>query len=96
MKPTRHMTERMAQRNFTPAMIDAILDMGDWNERGDRVIVDRRQYTELDQTITALRRYLKVKVRELNDLERLRKKGQAIVVAKDDSLITVFKKTRKG
>lgn len=90
------MTERMAQRNFTPAMIDAILDMGDWNERGDRVIVDRRQYTELDQTITALRRYLKVKVRELNDLERLRKKGQAIVVAKDDSLITVFKKTRKG
>ena len=96
MHTTTHMAVRMAQRNFTPAMVDAILDTGDWNDRGDQLVMDQRQRQELDQLITEKRRKHKQLEKEVRDLERLRGKGRVTVVTKEGDLITVYQNTRKA
>ena len=95
MHTTTHMAVRMAQRNFTLAMVDAILDTGDWNDRGDQLVMDQRQRQELDQLITEKRRKHKQLEKEVRDLERLRGKGRVTVVTKEGDLITVYQNTRK-
>ena len=90
MHLTKHMATRMSQRNFSTHMVDAILDLGDWDPRGDRQTLDARQHPELDESLTELRRALKAIQQEIRDKERLRRKGRVTVVAKDNSLITVY------
>ena len=90
MHLTKHMTTRMSQRNFSTHMVDAILNFGEWDARGDRQTLDARQHPELDESLTELRRKVKNMQQEIRDKERLRRKGRVIVVAKDDTLITVF------
>lgn len=96
MHTTTHMQVRMAQRNFTPTMVDAILDTGDWNDRGDQLVMDQRQSPELDQRITETRRQYKRLGKELRDLERLRGKGRVTVVATEGQLITVYRNAKQG
>jgi exoribonuclease R len=90
------MQVRMVQRNFTLAMVDAILDTGDWNDRGDQLVMDQRQGPELDQLITEKRRKHKRLGKELRELERLRGKGRVTVVATEGQLITVYRNAKQG
>lgn len=96
MHTTTHMQVRMVQRNFTPAMVDAILDTGDWNDRGDQLVMDQRQRQELDQLITEKRRKHKQLEKELRDLERLRGKGRVTVVTTEGQLITIYRNAKQG
>lgn len=43
---TKHMTERMRQRGIVDDVINLILDLGEWNERGDRIVLKRQACTE--------------------------------------------------
>jgi hypothetical protein len=94
MLTSLHMQSRMTQRSFTPAMVSAILDLGTSNTRGDRLLLDQRSDTELQDVITDKRRARRQLDREIRDLERLRKKGPVTVVTADDTLITVYRNTR--
>ena len=103
MHITKHMAVRMAQRNFTPAMVDAILDTGGWNDRGDQLVLDQRQAPELSQIIMEKRRRSKELTKEGKQLEKearelerlLRRKGRATVVTAEGELITTYLNTRK-
>lgn len=94
MQTTKHMAARMTQRNFTQSMVDAILDTGEWNDRGDQLVMDRRQSHEIDELITEKRRQKKELEQEVRELDRLRRKGRTTVVVCGESLITVYQNTR--
>ncbi|TBW08063.1 hypothetical protein E0E52_09810 [Azotobacter chroococcum] len=96
MHTTIHMKARMAQRSFTATMVDAILDTGTWNDRGDRLVMGQRQCRELDELLTEKRRKRKQLDQEVRDLERLRRKGRVTVVTKEGHLITVYRNERQG
>jgi hypothetical protein len=96
MHRTAHMTARMTQRGFTAPMVNLILDMGVPSDRGDRWVIDRRNSQELDRLITEKRRERKQLDKEVRDLERLRHKHRATVVADGEDLITVFQDTKQG
>jgi hypothetical protein len=90
MHLTKHMTTRMSQRNFSTHMVDAILNLGEWDARGDRQTLDTRQHPEINESLTELRRVRKAIDQKIRGHERLLRKGRVTVVAKDDSLITVY------
>ena len=91
MNTTQHMTIRMAQRNFSGAMVDAILGSGEWNARGDRLTMDERHHPDLDQLLTEKRRQHKQLEKEIRDLDRLRWRGRVTLVTVANSLITVYR-----
>jgi hypothetical protein len=95
MQPTKHMKERMVQRNFSPTMVEAIIGMGNWNQRGDRFVFDARQETEITELMTQIRRQIKSLDRRFKELGRLRKKGRTTVVTKEERLVTVFQNTKR-
>jgi len=68
MLTSMHMQSRMTQRNFTPAMVVAILDLGTSNTRGDRLMLDQRSDSELQDVITDKRRARRQLDREIRDL----------------------------
>jgi hypothetical protein len=96
MQITNHMAARMMQRNFSFAMIDAVLDTAEWNARGDRLVLDQRQVPDLDQLITKKRRTCRQMEKEVRDLERLGRKGRVTVVAQGEALVTVYRNDRQG
>jgi hypothetical protein len=91
---TAHIEKRMAQRSFTPLMISVILDIGEWNDRGDQLIVGKRQNNEINAIIKEKRRMRKKLDQELKALKRLHRNVSSTVVTKDGHLITVYKNAR--
>lgn len=90
LQTTKHIEQRMRQRHYTEPMIDAILGLGEWNERGDQLIVDGRQETDIEQMIVSIRRKCKELNKKKIELERLRQKRKSTLVIKDKTLITVY------
>lgn len=90
LQTTKHMAQRMSQRHYTETMINAILGLGEWNERGDQLIVDGRQETDIEQMIISIRRECKKLNKKMNELKRLRQKRKSTLVIKDKNLITVY------
>jgi hypothetical protein len=92
---TTHISVRMAQRGFTSVMVDAILDAGAWNNRGDQLVMNQRECRELEALLVEKRRQCKRLEQEVRDLERLRRKGRVTVVTKDGHLITVYRNAKQ-
>lgn len=90
LKTTKHIEQRMRQRRYTDSMIGAILGLGEWNEKGDQLIVDGRQENEIEQMIISIRRECKQLTKKINTLERLRQKRKSTLVIKDNKLITIY------
>jgi|UniRef100_UPI004047ED2B hypothetical protein len=82
---TRHMEDRMRQRGISDEMVGAILEVGEWNARGDRLELPKKAIGPL----------LQQKRDELKMLERLARRGGASVVVDGDTLITVYPKTKR-
>ncbi len=82
---TRHMEDRMRQRGISEEMVGTILEVGEWNARGDRLELPKR----------AIEPLLRQKRDELKMLERLARRGGASVVVDDDTLITVYPNTKR-
>ena len=85
MNKTQHMVERMHSRNISQRVVDFVLSEGEWNGRGDRLMVGRR---DLDGLIPQVRNLLK-------ELERLRRRGGATVVLEGNTGITTYCNDRK-
>lgn len=81
---TKHMEDRMRQRGISDEMVGAILEMGEWNSRGDRLVLSGR----------AIEPLLQEKRDELKMLERLARRGGASLVLDGDTLITVYPNTK--
>lgn len=82
---TAHLQNRMRQRGISEAMIGTILTFGDWNARGDRLVLPKRALTPL----------LQQKRKELKMLERLERRGGASLVIEGKTLITVYSNTKR-
>lgn len=82
---TAHLQDRMRQRGISEAMIRAIITFGDWNSRGDRLVLPKRAITPL----------LQQKREELKMLERLARRGGASLVIEGETLITVYSNTKR-
>ena len=82
---TAHLQDRMRQRGISEAMIGAIFALGDWNARGDRLVLPERAITPL----------LQQKREELKMLERLARRGGASLVIDGETLITVYSNTKR-
>ncbi|SPB14315.1 hypothetical protein NOV72_01565 [Caballeronia novacaledonica] len=95
MQITLHMRSRMNQRSFSPAMVSTILELGVMNDRGDRLTLDQRRASDLEEAIVEKRREHKRLEREIRDLERLRKKGPVTVVTQNELLITIYRNNRR-
>lgn len=85
MNNTEHMTDRMQSRNISQLVVNLVLSEGEWNERGDRLTVDRRN---LDGLIPQVRDFLR-------ELERLHHRGGATVVLEGNTGITTYFNNRK-
>ena len=85
MQKTQHMAERMQSRNISERVVNLVLSEGEWNERGDRLTIGRR---DLDGLIPQVRDLL-------GELERLRRKGGATVVLAGNAGITTYFNSRK-
>ncbi|WP_146241902.1 hypothetical protein [Pseudomonas jessenii] len=82
---TAHLQNRMRQRGISEAMIGAILTLGDWNARGDRLVLPERAIAPL----------LQQKREELKMLEQLARRGGASLVIEGETLITVYSNTKR-
>ncbi len=82
---TKHMEDRMRQRGISEEMVGAILELGEWNARGDRLELPKKAIGPL----------LQQKRDELKLLERLARRGGASVVVDGDTLITVYPNTKR-
>lgn len=82
---TKHMEDRMRQRGISKEMVGAILELGEWNARGDRLELPKKAIGPL----------LQQKRDELKMLERLARRGGASVVVDGDTLITVYPNTKR-
>lgn len=82
---TMHMEDRMRQRGISEEMVGAILTLGEWNERGDRIVLSERAVAALLQQIRD-----KVKM-----LEKLARRGGASLVVVNEKLITVHTNTKR-
>lgn len=82
---TAHLQDRMRQRGISEEMLGAILNLGDWNARGDRLVLQERAIAGL----------LKQKREELKMLERLARRGGASLVITGKTLVTVYSNTKR-
>ncbi|WP_343351580.1 hypothetical protein [Pseudomonas sediminis] len=80
MNVTQHFQARVQQRSISPAMVDLILDLGEPNEKGDRMLLGKK---EIDQEIMKLKN-------EIRLLEKIRARGVACIVHAGGDLITAF------
>lgn len=82
---TKHMEDRMRQRGISDEMVGAILQLGEWNDRGDRLELPGKSIAPL----------LQQKRNELKVLERLARRGGASLVVDGDVLITVYPNSKR-
>ena len=82
---TKHIEDRMRQRGISNEMVGAILELGEWNNRGDRLELPEKAIGSL----------LQEKRNELKLLERLARRGGASLVLDGGTLITVYQNTKR-
>ena len=82
---TNHMEFRMHQRAITEDMVNTILDLGDWNERGDRIILSRR----------ALTPEIQKRREELKILENIQRRKGLSLVLDGETQITVYSNSKR-
>lgn len=82
---TNHMECRMRQRAITEDMVNTILELGDWNERGDRIILPRRVLTPEIQK----------RRKELKILEIIQRRKGLSLVLDGETQITVYSNSKR-
>lgn len=82
---TNHMDCRMRQRAITEDMVNTILELGDWNERGDRIILPRRVLTPEIQK----------RREELKILENIQRRKGLSLVLDGKTQITVYSNSKR-
>lgn len=52
---TFHIKKRMSQRNISTEQLDLILQIGNWNSRGDQIIANKHDFFELQTLVKTMR-----------------------------------------
>lgn len=82
---TRHFDERAQQRGISPAMIQMILAEGQFNARGDLVLLGKKDIDRIQQSLKSLSR----------DLDKMRSSGGGGITYDGGMLITTFHRLKK-
>lgn len=72
---THHLKERMSQRNISETQLDLLMQLGEWNSKGDRLVLDHRNYDDLRDLITALKMELSTVEAEMKSIKKSIKKS---------------------
>lgn len=72
---THHLKERMSQRNISETQLDLLMQLGEWNSKGDRLVLDHRNYDDLRDLITALKIELSTVEAEMKSIKKSIKKS---------------------
>ncbi len=67
---THHLKERMFQRNISETQLDLLMQLGEWNSKGDRLVLDHRNYDDLRDLITALKIELSTVEAEMKSIKK--------------------------
>ena len=67
---TLHLKERMSQRNISETQLDLLMQLGEWNSKGDRLVLDHRNYDDLRDLITALKIELSTVEAEMKSIKK--------------------------
>lgn len=67
---THHLKERMSQRNISETQLDLLMQLGEWNSKGDRLVLDHRNYDDLMDLITALKIELSTVEAEMKSIKK--------------------------
>ena len=67
---THHLKERMSQRNISETQLDLLMQLGEWNSKGDRLVLDHRNYDDLRDLITALKTELSTVEAEMKSIKK--------------------------
>ena len=67
---TQHLKERMSQRNISETQLDLLMQLGEWNSKGDRLVLDHRNYDDLRDLITALKMELSTVEAEMKSIKK--------------------------
>lgn len=67
---THHLKERMSQRNISETQLDLLMQLGEWNSKGDRLVLDHRNYDDLRDLITALKMELSTVEAEMKSIKK--------------------------
>lgn len=67
---THHLKERMSQRNISETQLDLLMQLGEWNSKGDRLVLDHRNYDDLRDLITALKIELSTVEAEMKSIKK--------------------------
>ncbi len=67
---THHLKERMSQRNISETQLDLLMQLGEWNSKGDRLVLDHRNYDDLRDLITALKLELSTVEAEMKSIKK--------------------------
>lgn len=84
-KYTKHMNDRMRQRNIRKEAVDMILNMGEFNKRGDRIQLSKK----------LIRAELQQAREKINTLEKLLRRNGATLVVDNNIFITVYTNTKR-
>lgn len=85
-KYTKHMNDRMRQRNIRKEIVDAILNMGEFNRRGDKIQLSKKMIlAELQQARE-----------KINILEKLSKRNGATIIVDNNTFITIYANTKRA
>lgn len=85
MKSTSHFQTRTQQRGINRTMVEVILGLGRMNDKGDLMLVGRKEIDQALSIISDLRR----------DLDRMRSHGGAAIAFDGDTMITAFHRYKK-
>lgn len=76
---THHLKERMSQRNISETQLDLLMQLGEWNSKGDRLVLDHRNYDDLMDLITALKIELSTVEAEMKSIKKSLNKSNVII-----------------
>lgn len=76
---THHLKERMSQRNISETQLDLLMQLGEWNSKGDRLVLDHRNYDDLRDLITALKMELSTVEAEMKSIKKSLNKSNVTI-----------------
>lgn len=76
---THHLKERMSQRNISETQLDLLMQLGEWNSKGDRLVLDHRNYDDLRDLITALKIELSTVEAEMKSIKKSLNKSNVTI-----------------
>lgn len=103
MIETKHYLHRIHERGFSPDSTKVILNYGEWNRRGDQLIITKASKDEIISEVKKIqneirslcnkkeyKQLLKFLKKEILSLKKIANRSKVILVLKENHLITIY------